>query len=277
MDPPRGFPAPPLLPISPGAPLPLPLPPLPPGPGGPPLARPPPPPPAHAMPPPGSPGELMSPGALLDEEAFWAVHELMLADEATNNGGGAPPGQQRHHPTPHHMQQQQHQPGGYDTFLLDPVTGALQLQPHDRSGTEEDEDGSSSNDDDEISDDDEDQEDGGASARGSASLGSGAGGRPPFHLPPSILGSHLARLRPRSGGASTDRDAPAPMARRSKGRGGAMGARRGGRGGGAGGGRGPLDEQQLTRRLRQKAESYERKKSRAKAGRKVLKARRRCN
>jgi len=54
---------------------------------------------------------------------------------------------------------------------------------------------------------------------------------------------------------------------RSRGRGGARGN------GGRGRRKGSLDVQQMTRRLKQKAESYERKKSRAKACRKVLKER----
>lgn len=261
MDPRQRFPTPPpALPPSPGAPLmPLPLPPLPlaPGGGGPPFAPSSLPPHVMPPPPPPTPGSELSPSVLLDEEAFWAVHEMVLADEA--NAHGVPPGQQQHH---HHYSQP---PGGYDTFLVDPETGELQfqVQAHDHSEAE----GNSDSD----SEDDDDSDGGqGEGRRGGSSFGSGTA-PPPFHLPPSILGNHLARVRPANGWEAGKDGGPTTRSG-GRGRNGATGTRRGGRGGGAGGGRG-LDGDQLTRRLRQKAESYERKKSRAKAGRKVLKVR----
>ncbi|KAM3569470.1 hypothetical protein VYU27_008437 [Nannochloropsis oceanica] len=189
--------------------------------------------------------------------------------------------------------------GGFDTFMLDPMTGHFQMQQqlpslsplplpsHHHRHTRSQQDlhptrhhkGQSDNDDDEEEEEefyasdsdfviDEDDLSSLDEDRSNHQV------RTPY-LPPSIMNGMGSPDGMSTHSSYPDGSVPHWAAGygtgggsgRSHGRGGARGN------GGRGRRKGSLDVQQMTRRLKQKAESYERKKSRAKACRKVLKER----
>ena len=158
--------------------------------------------------------------------------------------------------------------GGFDTFLLDPMKGHFQLHQQPQFDNHDDGDEQSYGSDSDFVIDDDD-----LSSLDDDDRPRPTGKRPPY-LPPSVLSSVGS-----SGSALSPFVSPTAdwlPGGNGNGRG---GWGRGGRGGGnAGGGirgrrKASLDVQQMSRRLKQKADSYERKKSRAKACRKVLKER----